>query len=701
VRRTPSISRVFAAAFLAIAVAAVAGRVATWRAARRTQADMIELSEHLERLDRFSTSPALKADVAAMQELVAEVGDEAINTAVQTTIIFAAVLVALAVGLWYNRRRLERPFAHVLAALARAETGHYDERLDEDQPEEFGRIARGVNRMAAALGWRERIQDQAARLLTALNAPHEPTAPGEGFGPALGVLAWATGAPALALYQPHYDTNEWAATAVLGATTRPLARDVVRALVADATNVIQYDAAAAGAVRGRLQLAPAGPAGERGLALVPLRSRDRLVGLLVAVVDGELSADARSALEHAAPNLAIACERESAHQHMRRLAAQLRHAAQLLESQNAKLAEQHGELSRLNTALDQASRLKDQFLANMSHELRTPLNSVIGFSDLLVTMASADTPLTDTQRDYVETISRNGRHLLELINELLDLSKIAAGRLELRLEPLELEPVLREAADSVRAPGRGDRRPGAPAPGAPEPPVQRHQVHDRRRPHHAPGRAGRRGARAHRRHGHGHRDRPGRPAPAVSGIRATRREPEPPLRRHGPRPRALEAAGRTARRCHRRREPARPGQYVLVHRAAGRAAAAGRLMATIVVVEDQPDSLKLITALLTMNGHRVVGLASGEELVPALQAAAPPPALVLLDIQLPGRDGFSVLADVKRLAGAHPWKLVALTAHAMPGDRERALAAGFDGYITKPIDVRSFPAEVARYLPER
>lgn len=123
-------------------------------------------------------------------------------------------------------------------------------------------------------------------------------------------------------------------------------------------------------------------------------------------------------------------------------------------------------------------------------------------------------------------------------------------------------------------------------------------------------------------------------------------------------------------------------------------------MATIVVVEDQPDSLKLITALLTLNGHRVVGLESGEALVPALRGATPPPALVLLDIQLPGRDGFSVLADVKRIAGAHPWKVVALTAHAMPGDRERALAAGFDGYITKPIDVRRFPAEVARYLPD-
>jgi CheY-like chemotaxis protein len=122
-------------------------------------------------------------------------------------------------------------------------------------------------------------------------------------------------------------------------------------------------------------------------------------------------------------------------------------------------------------------------------------------------------------------------------------------------------------------------------------------------------------------------------------------------------------------------------------------------MATIVVVEDQPDNLKLIRALLTRVGHRVVGLSSGEPLVATLAAEQPPPALVLLDIQLPGRDGYSVLADVRQMAGEHPWKVVALTAHAMPGDRERVLAAGFDGYISKPIDVRSFPAEVARYLP--
>jgi signal transduction histidine kinase/HAMP domain-containing protein len=447
----PSISRLFAAAFLAIAVAGLADRIATWRSARRTQSDMVELSQRLEQLARVSPSPALRPHIAAIQDLAAEVGDNAIQAAVQTTVIFVTILVALGIGLWYNRGRLAAPFGHVVGALQRVAAGRYDERLDENQPEEFGMIARGVNQMATALAWRERIQDQAGRLLTALNAPTGTSVVGGSFGPALDVIAAATGAPTLALYQPQYDTNEWAPTAVRRATARPLSRDVVRQLVGDASNVLYFAAAAAEPARAQLQLATGDPESSGGLALAPLRSRDRLVGLLVASVAGELSADARVALEHAAPNLAIACERESAHQHTRRLAVEVRHAAQRLESQNAVLEEQHRELSRLNVELDQASKLKDQFLANMSHELRTPLNSVIGFSDLLLTMATPESPLTDTQRDYLETIARNGRHLLELINELLDLSKIAAGRMELRLEPLALGELLQEAADTVRA----------------------------------------------------------------------------------------------------------------------------------------------------------------------------------------------------------------------------------------------------------
>jgi two-component system, cell cycle response regulator DivK len=120
-------------------------------------------------------------------------------------------------------------------------------------------------------------------------------------------------------------------------------------------------------------------------------------------------------------------------------------------------------------------------------------------------------------------------------------------------------------------------------------------------------------------------------------------------------------------------------------------------VATIVVVEDQPDSLKLLTTLLSLKGHQVVGLPNGDQLAEIMRTQKPVPDLVLLDLQLPGRDGYAVLEELKGLP-ERSWKVVALTAHALPEDRARATAAGFDGYITKPIDVRTFPAEVARYL---
>ena len=108
-------------------------------------------------------------------------------------------------------------------------------------------------------------------------------------------------------------------------------------------------------------------------------------------------------------------------------------------------------------------------------------------------------------------------------------------------------------------------------------------------------------------------------------------------------------------------------------------------------------NLKLLSTLLTLKGHHVIGLPNGDRVAEVLRTQRPVPALVLLDIQLPGRDGFAVLEELKALP-ERSWKVVALTAHAMPEDRARAEAAGFDGYITKPIDVRTFPAEVARYL---
>jgi len=121
----------------------------------------------------------------------------------------------------------------------------------------------------------------------------------------------------------------------------------------------------------------------------------------------------------------------------------------------------------------------------------------------------------------------------------------------------------------------------------------------------------------------------------------------------------------------------------------------GATLAKILIVEDSADNMKLFRTLLSLRGHQVSGLASGEGLLATLMKE--PPELVLMDIQLPGKDGFALLQEI-RAAGLAGLRVVALTAHAMAGDLDRALEAGFDGYITKPIEVRRFPEQVARAL---
>jgi CheY-like chemotaxis protein len=115
----------------------------------------------------------------------------------------------------------------------------------------------------------------------------------------------------------------------------------------------------------------------------------------------------------------------------------------------------------------------------------------------------------------------------------------------------------------------------------------------------------------------------------------------------------------------------------------------------ILVVEDSPDNMKLFRTVLTLKGHEVTGLPGGESLLETIERTAPD--LVLMDIQLPGQDGFALLREIRQ-SPFSALRVVALTAHAMTGDRERALEAGFDGYITKPIDIRNFPTQVSRAL---
>ena len=429
--RAPSITHLFAATFIAVALVGLVTQVATWRSARATQAAMIALTQHLDRLQQLNPSPRVAAEATAVAELAADAGDDAVQAAVAASVLFAAMLAVLGLGFWYNRRRLAAPFARIADALQRVAEGQFLAPLPEDQAGEFGAIARGVNHMAKSLAWREELQAYLSQLLAALNTSADEAA--TGLGQALGVIAGATRATGIVLYQPAYDSNEWSPSASRGVESRSVSRATMRDLMGDATQAIHYHGEAVQPVRHQLRLDAPMP---QGLVLEPLRAGTKLVGVLGVIPGATFGADERAALDQAAPNLAIACERGAAHHNTRRLAVEVRQTAKRLE--------------QLNSELDGAMKTKDQFLSNISHELRTPLNSIIGFTDLLLTQELGP-PLSDQQRDFLETVARNGRQLLELINELLDLQRIAAGRMELKPEPVDLAALLSETTGSVHA----------------------------------------------------------------------------------------------------------------------------------------------------------------------------------------------------------------------------------------------------------
>jgi signal transduction histidine kinase len=110
---------------------------------------------------------------------------------------------------------------------------------------------------------------------------------------------------------------------------------------------------------------------------------------------------------------------------------------------NAELyAEQMATVERLR----ELDHLKSSFLSNMSHELRTPLNSILGFAQVI--LEGLDGPLTETMTDDLSLIEKNGKHLLNLINDILDMSKIEAGRMSLSPEPINLKEILEEVLET-------------------------------------------------------------------------------------------------------------------------------------------------------------------------------------------------------------------------------------------------------------
>jgi signal transduction histidine kinase/ActR/RegA family two-component response regulator len=357
---------------------------------------------------------------------------------------------------------------------------------------------------------------------------------------------------------------------------------------------------------------------------------------------------------------------------------------------------------------ERANRAKSDFLSRMSHELRTPLNAILGFGQLLET--DRGDPLSPAQRERVGRMLRGGEHLLALINEVLDLARIESGTLDVRAEAVDLDALFADAVARVTPTAAGR---GVAITRDAVPPAARHVLADAMRLRQVLlnllsnaikyNRPGGRVALHAEADGGGVRlvvadDGPGIPA-----------EQQPRLFR------AFERldAGRSAV------EGAGIGLALskwlveLMHGTIGVDSAPGRgsrfwvrlpraeapcTARRVLYIEDNAVNQALMQGML---GHRPgIRLQMADEPAEGLAAAtAEPPDLVLLDIQLPGMDGFEVLRRLRADPVTRQVPVAAVSANAMPADLARAREAGFDDYLTKPIDFDRLRALLQRFAP--
>mgnify|MGYP005846432715 CR=1 FL=1 len=182
--------------------------------------------------------------------------------------------------------------------------------------------------------------------------------------------------------------------------------------------------------------------GLQSLIATPIVQEDQVLGVLAAsshTRKGFFSQKFVEAFEALASELALAIVNA-------RLYSEVRELNRTLEE---KVRERTGELEAANRDLQELDRLKSEFLANMSHELRTPMNSILGYTQLV--LDEVDGPVTPEQRKSLERVEKNAQHLLRLINDILDLSKIEAGRMELEIHPFDLGQLVAEVVDDQRA----------------------------------------------------------------------------------------------------------------------------------------------------------------------------------------------------------------------------------------------------------
>jgi PAS domain S-box-containing protein len=448
--------------------------------------------------------------------------------------------------------------------------------------------------------------------------------------------------------------------------------------------------------------------------VVPMLVRGELIGALsFGGARGQFSEEQVEIAREAAAQLAIAITQA-------RLAEEVKRYSEELEQ---RVRERTHELAEAKAEADRANRAKSDFLSRMSHELRTPLNAILGFGQLLQMRADGG-----DDRESVEQILKGGRHLLELINEVLDISRIEAGRLSLSQEPVQLGEAVTRVVDLAR-PLAVERRIDVQIAGAAL--HHRYVLADTQRLQQVLLNLISNGIKYNRDGGRlvvgCHEAAPGRirltVADTGAGIPAERRARLfTPFDRLGAETTAVEGTGLGLALCRRLveamggtiglddaegggslfwielAETTAPDARAGLATAPPPAAERRRLRGTILYVEDNPSNVRLV--------ERVLAEQTAVRFIPAMQgrlglslAREHRPDLILVDLHLPDISGEDVLREVKNDPLLARTPVIVLTADATPGQVRRMIAAGARAYLTKPLDVRQLLTAIDAALP--